>query len=199
MTLIKSLTEEWLERNYDKERRSELAIEILREALHFHTTATPDIFQKEFWHQFLNITKKPDFLTALPSDEERRNWAELVFRIVRVTNYTLKDMMVQRVEEHSAKVLFRDMSSPGGVDWTYEQIFRRMKEFATVFYMEGGDQPRVAIFADNCLEGACADLACLSFGIFDTPLSTHFSSEILSGIFGRLKINIVITDTRERV
>lgn len=199
MTRIKSLTEQWLKDTGDTGSAKGLSSEILNEAESYLSQNTPDVFQKEFWHQFLNITKKPLFLTSLASDEERKRWAEVAFNIIRLTNYTFRDMMTQRVEEHPARVLFKDMSGSVPVDWTYEQIFRHMKEIATVFYREGGENPRVAILSDNCLEGACTDLACLAFGIFDTPLSTHFSLEVLLSIFDELKISIAVTDNRERI
>ncbi|MGE5425250.1 MAG: AMP-binding protein [Syntrophothermus sp.] len=199
MTLTKTLIEQWLNDTGSDDMRERLSIEILRESETYLLNTVPDVFQKDFWYQFLNITKKPLFLTSLPTDEDRKRWAELSFRIIRMTNYTFRSMMVQRVEEHPGKVLFRDMSSSAPVEWTYEQIFRHMKEIATVFYKEGGDEPRVAIYSDNNLESACTDLACLAFDIFDTPLSTHFSAEILLGIFNQLKISVVVTDTLDRL
>lgn len=197
MTLIKRLTDKWMEETTGN--RADLALQILDEAETFITQHPPDCFQKQFWHQFLNITKKPSFLTVLPSDEVRTRWAELVFRIIRLTGYSLKDMMIQRVEEHPKKTLFRDMTFASPVDWTYEQVWRHIREIATVFYKSGGPDVRVAIFSDNCLESACSDLACLCSGIFVTPLSTHFNMEVLTSVFDRLNITIAVADSRERL
>ncbi len=199
MTLIKSLLDQWQTEAEGEESRSEAAVHILEEAEHFITQHKPDCFQNAFWHQFLNVTRKSSFLTALPTDVYRYRWAELVFKIIRLTNFTLKDLMVQRVEEHPKKILFKDMTFPVTVEWTYEQILRHIREMAAVFFKEGGTEPRVAIFSDNCLEGACSDLACLSFNIFVTPLSTHFSAEILLTIFDQLQITIAVADSKERI
>jgi len=154
---------------------------------------------RKFWLDFLDQTKKPAFLQALGSEEMRNRWAELVFLILRKINYTLLDMLIQRVGEHPEKILFKDMSGPVSIDWTYEQIYRHILEIATVFLQTSDNPPRVAIFSDNCLEGACADLACLCHDIFVSPLSTHFNFDILLHIFDQLNITVAVADSRERL
>ena len=136
---------------------------------------------------------------ALETDANRRRWAEVVFRILQHTSYGLRDMMEQRVAEHPHHILFKDMTSAMAVDWTYEQIYRHIREIASIFHKTAPKVPRVAFYTENCLEGACTDLACLMFGIFDTPLSPHFKIDVLLPIFNELKINIALADTEERL
>ncbi len=155
-------------------------------------------FQQAFWFNFLDFTKKPAFLKALKTDLHCRRWAEIAFSIIRHSGYNLRDMMEQRVAEHPRHILFKDMSSAVPVDWTYEQIYRHLRELASLFYSRHS-APRVAIYSENCLEGACTDLACLMFGIFDTPLSPHFTFDILLPIFDGLQINIAVADSEERI
>ena len=154
---------------------------------------------KAFWFLFLDITRKQNFLKALETDANRRRLSEVVFRILKHTSYGLRDMMEQRVAEHPNHVLFKDMTSALAIDWTYEQIYRHVREIASVFHKTAGTDPRVAFYTENCLEGACTDLACLMFGIFDTPLSPHFKIDVLLPIFDELKINIALADTEERL
>ncbi len=154
---------------------------------------------REQWINFLETTRMPAFLTSLGSDEERIRWSELAFQVLQKTNYTLLDMMEQRVKQHPGKVLFRDMTGAASVEWTYEQIYRHIREIAAVLHISVKGEPRVALYTENCLEGACTDLACLCYEIFVTPLNTHFSPEILTRIFDRLKITAAVADTRERL
>jgi acyl-CoA synthetase (AMP-forming)/AMP-acid ligase II len=79
-------------------------------------------------------------------------WAEIVFKILQYTGYNLQDMIDSRVNKHPDKILFREMSSPNPIEWSYEQIQRHLKEIAAVFYYYV-KVPRVAIYSDNCLEG----------------------------------------------
>jgi long-chain acyl-CoA synthetase len=150
-------------------------------------------------NDFLKETGKSGFLQALATPDARNRWAEVVFKILQEINFTLRDLIDQRIAEHPNKVLFKDMSTANAIDWTYAQIGRRLREMASLFYLTTESQPRVALYTENCLEGACADLACLSYGIFNTPLSPHFNADILLPIFNELKINIAIADTEERL
>ena len=196
---LESLIETWRSSDVSDDTANERALTILDQTEKLLKNLAIKKVTREFWIKYLDTTKKPSFLYALATRENRNRWVEVVFYILQKYNYSLKDIIEQGVSNHPDQVLFKDLSPINPVNWTYEQIFRHIREIATVFYQSVGSPPRVAIFADNCLEGACTDLACLGFGIFDTPLSTHFSQEILISIFNSLKINIVATDSKERL
>ncbi len=148
--------------------------------------------------RFLESTSRKEFLQKLSGAEKRFQWADLVFEILQQTDYGLKDMMLNRVEEHPNKTLFMNMMEGKKENYTYRQIFQYAKEIAATFYKLSRN-PRVAIYSDNTVDSATSDLACLMFGIFDTPLNIHFTEEILSNIFRDLQINLVVTDTADRV
>jgi long-chain acyl-CoA synthetase len=155
-----------------------------------------DISQ-ELWHNYLNITGRPKFLTSLDSAETCAQWADHMFRIVDASQYTLLTMMEQRIREHPERPLFREVDS-GPSLWSYEQVFAYMRKVAAVFYSAVA-QPRVLLYQDNSPEGACADLACLTFGILDSPIDRHFDKNTISYIVKTLGINIVVTDTEARI
>ncbi|MCX6243209.1 MAG: AMP-binding protein [Bacteroidetes bacterium] len=198
MTDIRNLLEDWKKPDQTEVNHHELAARILSDA---ELLTAPDqigAIEREIWLDFLDVTKKSSFLTELAGDAERMRWSEVVFRILQHTNYTLRDMMECRAKEHPDRILFKDMSVPNTVEWSYEQIHRHLREIAAVFYHAVRSRPRVAILSDNCLEGACTDLSCLCYDIFDTPLSTHFNADVLVHIFDQLKINIAVADSKER-
>ncbi|MCD6598028.1 MAG: AMP-binding protein [Bacteroidales bacterium] len=151
------------------------------------------------WHTLLDYTSKPAYLTKLVDTELRNRWAEVVFKIIQVSQYSLKDLFDQRVKEKQYDILFQDMSGSGMSQLSYIQVQRHVKEIATVFYNKEPDEPRVAIYSENSIESACCDLACLFYDIFDTPLNANFfNKEILSSIFKQVNTNIVVTDTAQR-
>jgi long-subunit acyl-CoA synthetase (AMP-forming)/predicted GNAT family acetyltransferase len=197
MSAFIDLLSRWKTRNISQHSDAEPAMLLLQEAGSAFSAEKADLVDRESWIDFLDTTKKTDFLKSLENDSARVQWAEIVFKILQYTGYNLQDMIDSRVNKHPDKILFREMSSPNPIEWSYEQIQRHLKEIAAVFYYYV-KVPRVAIYSDNCLEGACTDLACLSHGIFDTPLSFHFSGDVLLHIFDLLKINIVVTDSKER-
>ncbi|MBN2638039.1 MAG: AMP-binding protein [Bacteroidales bacterium] len=169
---------------------------LLDQMIHLmHSEQKPD---REDLIRFLESTSRKEFLQKLSDTEKRFRWADLVFDILQQTNYGLKEMMVNRVEEHPDKTLFINMMEGKKENYTYRQIFQYTKEIAATFY-KFSRNPRVAIFSDNSVDSAASDLACLMYGVFDTPLNIHFTEEILIVIFRDLQINIVVADTTDRV
>ncbi|MCX6306141.1 MAG: GNAT family N-acetyltransferase [Bacteroidetes bacterium] len=199
MLELESLLEEWKSNVHSGTKSRQAALSLLAEAEKAFTMNQEKLVPEPLWLVFLDITKNVDFLQALETDAARKRWTEVVFCIIQHTNYGLRDMMEQRVLQNPNHVLFKDMSTAVAIDWTYEQIFRHLREIASVFYKIVQDAPRVAFYTENCLEGACTDLACLMFGIFDTPLSPHFKTDVLLHIFNELHINIALADTEERL
>ena len=152
---------------------------------------------QELWHNYLDITGRPNFLSSLDGPDPRLQWADHMFRIVDDSQYTLLDMIEQRVQKHPERALFREADN-GPSLWSYEQVFSYMKRIAAAFYT-AVEQPRVLLYLENSPEGACADLACLAFGILDSPIDRHFDRDTIAYIIGKLGINIVVTDTESRL
>ena len=135
----------------------------------------------------------------MKGDNDSYRWSELCFKIIRYTNFGVLDLIEQRVHEHSSKVLFRDMSSEHDILWTYKQVYNRMKEVAAMLYRVDIENLRVALYLSNSVDGAISDLACLSYGIYNTPLNIYFNEETLAHIFKITGTNVVITDTVQRL
>jgi long-chain acyl-CoA synthetase len=154
---------------------------------------------RETWHHFLKITSRPRFLLSLPSRGDRYRWAELTFDVIRHSDFGLLEMFRQRVEEHPDRPLFQEFDEHEAHFWTYARIAHRLEIMAAVLYTANAEVPRVAIYAENSVDSACADLACLFYDIFVTPLSVHFDSRTLAWIFDRLNINVVLTDSEENL
>jgi len=157
------------------------------------------ITDKEVWFKFLNSTYKPQFQQVLETQTNRNRWVNVVFKAIQNTNYGFKDMFECRVNEHPKRFLFQDMASQKTSNWSYEQINRQIREFATIFHHAVPNDPRIAIFSQNRLESAVCDLACLMYDIFDTPLNIHFDKQTIIYILDVLKINIIVVDTKQRL
>ncbi|MCP4044381.1 MAG: AMP-binding protein, partial [Gammaproteobacteria bacterium] len=151
----------------------------------------------KIWHDYLNISGRPGFLKGLESHKDCYRWADLMFGIVDSSKYTLQTMFEQRVEEHPERLLFREVDK-GALLWSYEQVFAQMKKIAAAFY-SAVEEPRVLLYLDNSPDGACTDLACLTFGILDSPIDRHFDRDTIAYIVKTLGINIAVTDTEARL
>ena len=140
----------------------------------------------ELWNQWLDTTRKSQFLYSLQNRDLLNRWAEAAFQVIRHTNFSLRHLFEQKLQEHPRKVLFRDMSGEMSSQWSYEQINRHMKEIAATFYTIISEEPRVAIWTENSVESACCDLACLFYDILISPINVHFDIKNLHYIFKKL-------------
>lgn len=173
------------------------AVSLLAYVHELVSTKGTDQIRRSVWHEYLNISGKSKFLSSLDSTAARNQWADDMFELVDITQYSLSTLFEQRVGEHPQRALFRQLDTHN-TQWSYAQTYDYMKKVAAAFYTAAGE-PRVLLYLDNCPEGACADLACLTFGILDSPVDRHFDKETLSFIVKKLAINIVVTDTEARL
>ena len=178
---------------------TETALDVLRVAEELLRSSARDDTEPALWHEYLDVTGSPDFLGRLPDREARARWAESAFGAVRRSGYSLRTMLDRRVAAHPDRVLFTDRRERTTPAWTYAQVAWYARTLAGVFLEAEPDGPRVAIFADNGIDGACTDLACLAHGLLVTPLNVHFDADTVAWIFERLNINVVVTDSDERV
>ncbi len=156
------------------------------------------IISKDVWQKYLNLTRNTFFLTSLNSKEERYRWAETAFKAIRISGYSLLDMLNQRIEAHPDKTLFSVFEGSVKNDYSYKLVKEKIRRIAASFY-HSTDIPKAAIYMDNSIEGALCDIACLSYGIFVSPLHIHFGHENLEHIFNLINFNIVVTDSILRV
>ncbi|MCK5127343.1 MAG: GNAT family N-acetyltransferase [candidate division Zixibacteria bacterium] len=169
-------------------------------------TLTHDIINKDVireidtavWHRYLDLTGHFTFLQSLPDKQARYDWADTTLKIIPSINFTLLDMFEQRVAKDPDKTLFQDMAGTKPALWSYKLIAERVHSIASVFY--GTKKiPRVAILSNNCVEGACCDMACMFYDILVTPLNVHFDSATIEWILNELQINIVVADTEDHL
>jgi long-chain acyl-CoA synthetase len=153
--------------------------------------------QAALWHEYLDATAYSAFLEALPDSGARERWARVAFQAILRSGYSLRLLLRQRAAAHGDRILFEDRREPDMPLWSYGEVARYARAVAGACLAVAAE-PRVAIFCENNVDGAVADLACLSEGLLVTPLSVHLDEETLGWIFARLDINIAITDSDAR-
>jgi long-subunit acyl-CoA synthetase (AMP-forming) len=177
----------------------QLAKEILKTAEEIIASGKSSEIEKETWHKFLDLTRYPAFLLNLSQTDETCRWAGVVFKIIKLSDYSFQKLFEQRVFTHPDKILFSRFNDKIKNNYSYKRIDSILKNIAVSFFKLKDSQPKVAIYSDNSLETACCDLACLSYDIFISPLHIHFNIETLIHIFNKLNFNIVVTDSEKRL
>jgi long-chain acyl-CoA synthetase len=179
----------WTDGQTGEPERSALDLLRAAEAAVDQTTAA--------WHRYLDTTGSPDFLLALPDRPTRERWAQTAFDAIRASGYSLLTMLEQRVRSHGDRILFEDPREPDTPRWSYGEVARYACAIAGVF-LDAHPEPRVVLFCENNVDGAVADLACLTRGILVSPLNVHTDQDTLAWILERLDINVAVTDTDAR-
>jgi len=166
---------------------------------------------RALWEDYLALTRRPRFLTALGNDDARRRWAETTFRVIDGIGFTLGDLLRQRAAEHPDRLLLQEAAEAGGGGWTYAQVLREVRATAALFLAAGPrpalppeavpatDGPRVALLCANSVAAACCDLACLTHDILVTPLSVQMSVAELTWVFDRLAVTVAVCDHADRL
>src|ERR1019366_1584254 len=99
---------------------------------------------------------------------------------------------------HPDRVFLQASPRPEAPCWTYAQTERRLRGIAAALASLSEGPPRVAIVAENSLDSACCDLACLVHGIFVAPLAPHLQVSELTSLLQRLGANLVLVDTADQ-
>ena len=157
------------------------------------------IVPAETWHRYLDRTRRREFLLALPDAAARTRWAETTFGAIRASGYSLATLLSQRVAAHPDRVFLQASPRPEAPCWTYAQTERRLRGIAAALASLSEGPPRVAIVAENSLDSACCDLACLVHGIFVAPLAPHLQVSELTSLLQGLGANLVLVDTADQL
>ena len=125
----------------------------------------------------LDGVRRRTFTTALQRQDVDL-WLDLVLRIVRETDYGFGELLRSR-EATDPKIVALRVLGQDACELTVADLSRRTRAIARgVLGLVGGEpDAKVAILAENCLEGALCDLACLSNGNVDFPLPANAVAE----------------------
>ncbi|HPF35993.1 MAG TPA: GNAT family N-acetyltransferase [Candidatus Krumholzibacteria bacterium] len=149
------------------------------------------------WPAWLDETRLPAFLRALPDDAARSRWCDLAMDAVRRGGVTLETLFHQRVERHPEHVYLRAGDPGKPQEWTYASALRRCRALAAAV-LRVAPRARVAIITPNGVDGALLDLGCLLHGILVTPLAPNTDADTLAWILERLEIDVIVSGGRDQ-
>ena len=188
---LKALLHEWDKTSISGEYPGELVHAILNEMENQARSSRRNNGDKNLWYECLRLTARNNFIRSLRDPESQSSWADVCFRIIRLSEYSPLQMFEQRARDFPGHDLFEDLTPGAHGKWSYRIVGQLVRETAAAFFSIAlPEEPRVAILSENSVAGACCDLACLFYDILDSPLDPHFSTDTLIEIFNRLQINI---------
>ncbi|MBN2799575.1 MAG: GNAT family N-acetyltransferase [Deltaproteobacteria bacterium] len=134
-------------------------------------------------HALLEVLRHSVVLRAVQGDTR---WEDRLLQLIRRSDYTLHNLIAQRVALHPDKVLFRVLvgSEERTLDWA--ETSRRVDEVARALIAAldrlGKPDGKIAFALNNSLDMALADLACLSAGLFNVIIPANAPAEHIAMI-----------------
>ncbi len=112
---------------------------------------------------------------AYPADVDQPGgrWLDRIIQLIERSDFTVGKMFRQRASQFPEKTLFAVPHGEQVMEYSWERVAEITQRIACGILALGGDDPRVALFMPNRIEGAMVDLACLTNGIFDTMVPAN--------------------------
>ena len=143
-------------------------------------------------HDFLDELRRRRFTSAMTADLADR-WADLAVRVVERTNFTVPQLLLSRERTDPEQIAMRVLGD-AACDITVAELARRTRSIARGLLGLLGDQPDgfVALLADNSLESALCDIACLSNGIVNIRVPANATAAQVEYIVGHSEAHILV-------
>ncbi len=147
----------------------------------------------------VDAARRRAFTEALaPADIEP--WTRLVVPVIDRADLTFGDVLRSR-EETDPRVVAMRVQGAEGSELTVTDLARRTRSIARGLLALAPEEVdlRVAILAENSLETALTDLACLSNGIVDFPLPANATPEQVTYMLRHSRARILVVSDEEQV
>jgi len=147
----------------------------------------------------LDTVRRRFFTEALPR-EQVEDWVRLLLPIVDRSDYTLGAVLRSREETDPRTIAMRVLGADA-CELTVADVARRTRSIARGLLALLHDDPggKVAILAENSLESALCDLACLTNGIIDFPLPANAVAEQVVLMLRHSGARILVASDEEQV
>jgi len=127
--------------------------------------------------RFLDIARDPALMVKIYEANRQEEWLELLLQIIDRLDFTVGDLLKQRVERYTDKPLFKTIKGKEIENVSWNEFHRRVMATAQALFSfseKGDDLPGpVAILSENSLEMVAVDLACLCTGVVDVLIPAN--------------------------
>ncbi|MCP4248205.1 MAG: AMP-binding protein, partial [bacterium] len=127
-------------------------------------------------HEFIDLARlKAVRRAAYPAIEDGpgQRWMALVIRLIEASAFTVGRLFRQRARQYADKTLLVVPRGERVRQYTWQEVAESTERVACGILATLGENPSLALFTDNRIEGAWCDLACLTNGIFNTVVPAN--------------------------
>ena len=150
-------------------------------------------------HEILNILRYPMFLQKIYGKEE---WEKVILELIQKSNYSLSDLLKQRVRDYPNKSLFHITNSSGTriVTWKeFEYHVNGMKKMLFNLIPDKQNyQVHFSFLLENSIEMASLDIACLTSGFVNVLIPANSVAAHVEYILNETKVPFLfVNDERQ--
>ena len=153
-------------------------------------------------HTFIDLARsKTVRQAAYPSlrGGAGQRWVDGVLELVDRTDFTLGCLFRQRVARYPDKTLFVVPTCERVREYSWESVAMSTERIAAALLSLLGDDPVVAIFTPNRVEGALVDLACLTNGIYASMIPANAVESQLEHILVESRARAIVVSGADQL
>lgn len=148
--------------------------------------------------QFLDIVRDVSLQSKVYEANRQEEWFRLLLEIIDRTDFTVGDLLRQRIRRYANRALFKTVNGKKVEDISWNEIYRRVVKTARALFSfsRNEDVPGpVAILSENSLNMVVVDLACLSTGVVDVLIPANSMSSNIEFMLNQSQAEVLFVSS----
>ncbi len=155
---------------------------------------------KKLIFQYLNLFRLPEFLKKI---YDERKWDNLIYELIKTSNFTVRELFEQRLTDYENKTLFNVLRGKVKNPYTWKEIDEVVKEYRKALIGLLSDlnpsEPKVAFLMENSLIMVELDLTCLTSGVVNIMIPANSVPQHIEFILNQTKAEIVFASNEKQL
>lgn len=153
-------------------------------------------------HEFVDLARLQAVRRAAYPAEPNQpggQWIEAILKLIERSDFTVGHLLRQRATQYPDKTLFVVPQGERVTEYSFRTVLEAAERIARALMALLGEDPIVALYTPNRVEGALVDLACLGHGIFNTMVPGNIVETQLEHILLESKTRLLVVSGAEQV
>ena len=153
-------------------------------------------------HEFIDLARWQAVRRAAYPAEPKQpggRWLDAILKLIEYSDFTVGRLLRQRAGQYPDKRLFIVPQGERVTEYSLRTVQEATERIARALIALLGDDPVVALYTPNRVEGALIDLACLGHGIFNTMVPANIVESQLEHILLESKARLLVVSGADQV
>jgi len=149
---------------------------------------------------YLNLLRNPKFLVKIYQNEAFEN---LIFELVKISNFNIERLFNQRVKDYSDKPLFFEIKNNTLIPYRWKKASKEVslikRAFTSLLGKQKGNNPEVAFILENEIKTILLDIACLTGGVVNVVIPANSVAENILFILKQTKVKVIFVSGEKQL